>query len=227
MTLFSVFHSMHLFSRNRCPPHSVWHLLGPDGLVDHFKSILPLLITLWFLLDRRKKQISANEKWDKLAQWWIKDWIVSVFGHKWHTFRPSLNNQASSYLGCPLCLCLRAITCGIVKGRVSVARPMRSVFEPGWMTTTKLLCICCKIYTKKDNWHKHNNVMHNICNIQCSRKYVETWAAFRGPFLSRRQTCAQERAIPKVSSQYFLCQCKRAIVACNRHRAFDKIVENN
>lgn len=26
----------HLFGRNRCPPHSVWHLLGPDGLVDHF-----------------------------------------------------------------------------------------------------------------------------------------------------------------------------------------------
>ncbi len=49
-------HNTHLFGRHRRPPHSVRHLLGPDGLVDHFKPILPLLITLWFLSDRRKKQ---------------------------------------------------------------------------------------------------------------------------------------------------------------------------
>lgn len=86
--------------------------------------------------------------------------IIGVFLHKRHTFRPSLNNQASSYLGCPLCFCLRAITCGIVTGSVSVARPMRSVLEPGWMTTTKLLCICWKIYRERHDQLKHNNVMH-------------------------------------------------------------------
>lgn len=45
----------HLFSWNRCSPHSVWHLLWPDGLVNHFKPILPLLIALWFLLKKEEE----------------------------------------------------------------------------------------------------------------------------------------------------------------------------
>lgn len=128
----------------------------------------------------------ANEKWHKL--------IWTEWRHR-RTFRPSLNSQASSYLGCPLCLCLRAITCGIVTGRVSVARPIRSILEPGWITTTKLLCICCKrgineerevisVVNQKylDTWTLYSYVTQNILQHSCSAitastllKRLSTW----------------------------------------------------
>lgn len=70
----------------------------------------------------------------------------AVGGHwgAWLTLRPSLRSQLSLQAACPGCRCRRAMTCGMPTGSVSVARPRRSVAEPGWMTTMKLLCICCK-----------------------------------------------------------------------------------
>lgn len=59
-----LFDDTHLFSRHRCPPHAIGHLLGPDGLVDHFKPILPLLVTLWFLSGEEEEEeeaIGGNE----------------------------------------------------------------------------------------------------------------------------------------------------------------------
>lgn len=49
-----------LFSRNRSPSDTIRHLLWPDGLIHHLKSILSLLITLWFLMDMRTKSVGIQ-----------------------------------------------------------------------------------------------------------------------------------------------------------------------
>jgi hypothetical protein len=88
----------------------------------------------------------------------------------WPTFSPSLRSQLSLYRGCPCCLCLRAMTWGILAGSVSVARPILKVVEPGWMTTMKLLWICCK--NKKQ-----------VCPmfIQSLFAIIKLWSQFRYP----------------------------------------------
>lgn len=178
-TLLS-FHYTHLFSRHRSPPHSVWHLLRPDGLINHLQPILPLLITLWFLSGSRNKQECwMNKENSGVRQ--IKRWCLGVYVTD-HTHWDPLSTARRLHIGVArsACVCVRShvgpspgeclllVQCGVFLNQGEWQLWSYSVFavkEKTYMYFIRQDKIWCPLRSVLKQWQKFFSIF-NEAHIQ-------------------------------------------------------------